>query len=110
MSNQLPVSSGGYLKAADFDGEGKTLKVAKPAEYKEENKPGYGDSDGMMYYYYFEDKDGNELQRNSSSKGMAKAWNEAEIEVGDVVQIQAEGAGVERTYKVTKLEDGDVPF
>lgn len=100
MPIELPVSAGKYLRAGDFV-EPQVLKVTKAPEYIAAEQ--YGDDMGMSYFYYFEDMEGNEKQLQNNSARLAKAFNEAELEVGDKAQIQKSGDGFQTQYTVTKV-------
>lgn len=104
MSTQLPVRDNGFLKASDFD-EPKVFIVAAAPEYKEAEKAEYGDADGKSYFYYFreEGEDGKEFTFQNNSSRLARAWNEASLEVGDNVKIQGTGTGFNRAYVVEKV-------
>lgn len=97
---KLPVESSGFYKAADFDA-GLYLKVRKDAEYKDAEN--FGDATtGKSYFYFFEtlEDEPQEMEFQNNSKRLARAWNDVDPQVGDIVFVKGTGSGMKREYEV----------
>lgn len=100
MAIELPVKKSGFLKASDFD-KTMVLLVAKAPVYKPAAK--FADDDGNSYFYFFQDSEGHEYEFQSNSVRFASEFNDAQCEIGDVLEITGKGQGMQRTYTITKL-------
>lgn len=104
MSLQVEVSGSLYLKSLDFQTT-KRLTIDKAPERVSASDPDYGDSDGMTTNFYFRDETGNETVFQNHSKSWAKAWNEANLDIGDVIEVLREGTQKKPEWKITKVTE-----
>ena len=103
MSISLPVS-GDFFKAEDFTETPTVLRITRAPEYDTVNDPKFGNDEGKAYFYHFEDEQGNEKTWQSTSKRMAKAFNDAQVDVGDYIAISRTGEGYDTQYAVEKVD------
>lgn len=111
MALQAPVSGGLYIKATEtFQNGPRKFQVTKAPEQFQPKDAQYADAEGNSVRYFFADENGNEYLLESASKGPAKAFNEANLDVNDWVEINVTGSGFKTKWTMTKIDASDQPF
>lgn len=127
MTNLLPDDikeaasriGGDYIKAAEFEGSGLTLKIVEPLEVQTANNPKYGAEEknylvkqellkeGECLKFVFQDTSGRKRVFNTTSAPFFIAFKQAadqEVSVGDWVKIVRTGKTDKTRFSVVKTE------
>lgn len=114
---RLPIKS--FLKASNFDGDGQKLVIKSFGVCTPENaefgagedniyvKEGKLEANQTFRFEFLGGEFGDEIIYDTASVTFVRAFQQADINKGDNIQIQATGAGKTRRYAFTKLGKKD---
>lgn len=115
IPDEFRLPSKSFLKASNFDGDGQKLTIKSFGVYTPENadfgagednvyvKEGKLQANQTFRFEFIDGEFGDEIIYDTASITFVRAFQQADLNEGDQVQIQATGAGKTRRYAFTKL-------
>lgn len=103
MPLEAPVTGMIFITGEDIQDKKMKLVVVKAPEEIKANE-GFGDKEtGMTTRYYFINEKDQEVFLDTGSSRLAKAFNKAELDAGDVIMLGRTGKAMKTDYTVEKV-------
>lgn len=107
---------GNFIKATEFEGEGLNLRIDTVEKVSSQYGGKAEDSivehgvleEGQSFRYTFTDKTDSQRKHDSASMPMFIGFHQADVNLGDFLNVKREGKVDKTRYHVTKIEPFEI--